>query len=103
MVIKNQRGQTVVEYILLLSVAMSLVVTFYRSATFQRFFGSQGELGRAYKVDSEWGYRYASMSDIDRTTAEPNTPKPSAEEHASYYNKAKSQSHFFGPSDAYPQ
>lgn len=98
-VVKNERGQTVVEYILLLAVAMSLVVTFYRSATFQRFFGTQGELGRLYKLDGEWGYRHASMS--GRTT-ESNQPKASAEDHASYYNAEKSQTHFFAPTDPYP-
>lgn len=98
MEIKNQQGQTVVEYILLLAVAMSLIVTFYRSATFQRFFGTQGELGKLYKLDAEWGYRHASMT--GRAT-ETNEPKSSAEEHASYYNAGKSQTHFFGPSDAY--
>ncbi len=98
MVVKNQQGQTVVEYILLLAVAMSLIVTFYRSATFQRFFGTQGELGRLYKLDSEWGYRHASMT--GRAT-ELNEPKASAEQHASYYNEAKGKSHFFGASDPY--
>ena len=96
--VKNQRGQTVVEYILLLAVAMSLIVTFYRSATFQRFFGTQGELGRLYKLDAEWGYRHASMT--GRAT-ETNEPKASAEEHASYYNEAKSMTHFFGANDPY--
>jgi len=96
--VNNERGQTVVEYILLLAVAMSLIVTFYRSATFQRFFGTQGELGRLYKLDSEWGYRHASMS--GRAT-ESNQRKSSAEDHASYYNAEKSQTHFFGPSDPY--
>lgn len=96
--VKNQQGQTVVEYILLLAVAMSLIVTFYRSATFQRMFGTQGELGRLYKLDSEWGYRHASMT--GRVT-ETNEPKSSAEDHASYYNTLKSETHFFGPSDPY--
>jgi hypothetical protein len=96
--VKNQRGQTVVEYILLLAVAMSLIITFYRSATFQRFFGTQGELGRLYKLEAEWGYRHASMT--GRAT-ETNEPKASAEEHASYYNEDKSMTHFFGANDPY--
>jgi hypothetical protein len=96
--VKNQQGQTVVEYILLLAVAMSLVVTFYRSATFQRFFGTQGEVGQRYKLDGEWGYRHASMSG---RVIEPNEPKASAEDHASYFNKAKSATHFFGANDPY--
>lgn len=51
-------------------------------------------------MESEWGYRHASMSG---KTQEDNQPKPTAEGHASYYNSAKSQTHFFGPSDAYPK
>ena len=99
MVIKNQLGQTVVEYILLLAVAVSLIVTFYRSATFQRFFGTQGEIGRLYKLDSEWGYRHASMTG---KATETNEPKFTVEEHASYWNAGQSQTHFFGPNDPYP-
>lgn len=87
------------EYILLLAVAMSLVVTFYRSATFQRFFGEQGELGQMYKQESEWGYRHGHLN--GRYT-EDNSPKNSAEEHSSYYNGNLSQTRFFGPSDNYP-
>jgi hypothetical protein len=97
-VVKDERGQTVVEYILLLAVAMSLVVTFYRSATFQRFFGTQGELGRLYKLDGEWGYRHASMS--GRAT-ESNQPKTSAEDHESYYSKERASTRFFTPTDPY--
>ncbi len=99
--VKNQQGQTVVEYILLLAVSMSLVVTFYRSETFQRFFGTQGELGRIYKQDGEWGYRHASMTGKLLAPDEPNEPKTSAEDHASYYNKSKSVTHFFGANDPY--
>ena len=98
--IKNQRGQTVVEYILLLSVAVSLVTPFYKSATFQKYFGDNGEIGRVYKVEAEWGYRHASMTGRG-TTPEGNSPKATAQDHASYYNASKTQTHFFGPSDPY--
>ena len=88
-----------VEYILLLAVAMSLVLTFYKSSAFQRFFGEQGELGQMYKAESEWGYRHGLMSGRE---PEDNQPKASAADHASYYNKQLSQTRFFGPSDNYP-
>lgn len=99
MVINNQRGQTVVEYILLLAVAMSLIVTFYRSATFQRLFGDQGELGQLYKQEAEWGYRHAHISG---RKPGPSLPIESAEDHSSYYNAEKSQTRFFGPNANYP-
>jgi hypothetical protein len=100
MEIKNQQGQTVVEYILLLSVAVSLVTTFYNSATFQKYFGTQGQLGKVYKVEAEWGYRHASMTGRG-STPEGNSTKSSAIQHASYYNTVDPQTHFFGPSDPY--
>lgn len=98
MEIKNQKGQTVVEYILLLAVAVSLVVTFYRSETFRKFFGTQGQLGKMYKKDSEFGFRHAHLKP---STDETNTPKNSAEQHASYWNQEKRETHFFGPKAGY--
>lgn len=100
MEIRNQQGQTVVEYILLLAVAVSIVTTFYNSATFQKYFGTNGQLGKVYKVESEWGYRHASMTGRG-TTPEGNGLRPTIIDHASYYNQSKSQTHFFGPSDPY--
>ncbi|NDH07586.1 hypothetical protein EBX93_17005 [bacterium] len=43
--VKSQKGQTLVEYILLLVVAASLMMTFYRSKAFRRLFGEKGEIG----------------------------------------------------------
>lgn len=97
---RNQKGQTVVEYILLLAVSVSLVTTFYNSATFKKFFGSDGSIGKVYKVEAEWGYRHASMTGRG-TTPEGNGPRPDIMQHASYYNTVDPQTHFFGPSDPY--
>lgn len=99
MEIRNQRGQTVVEYILLLAVSASLVVTVYRSSTFQRLFGDNGSVGKLYKLDSEWGYRHAFIG--GRTKGESPVPYQSAEQHPSYYNQMKGETRFFGPSDPY--
>lgn len=96
---KNQRGQTVVEYILLLAVAVSLVVTFYRSQTFQSLFGDQGEMGKLFKLEGEWGYRHAFSE--GKTPGETNQPYSSANLHPSYYNASAGETRFFGPSDPY--
>ncbi len=97
--IKNQRGQTVVEYILLLSVAVSLVVTFYNSETFKRLFGDQGSVGVAYKSEAEWGYRHGYI--MGRASGSMPDTYGSAEEHPSYWNGTVNETHFFGPSDPY--
>jgi hypothetical protein len=99
MEVKNQQGQTVVEYILLLAVAMSLVVTFYRSNFFQKMFGDQGQVGKLYKFRGEFEYRHAfpwkaSVAPVFNTY-------PGASQHPSYFPDQAGESHFFGPSDPY--
>jgi hypothetical protein len=96
---KNEHGQTVVEYILLLAVSVSLVVTIFRSQAFKSLFGTQGSVGKLYKQESEWGYRHAFT--VGKTPGEQPIPYPSAEQHPSYYNFSVSESRFFGPSDPY--
>lgn len=98
MVLKNERGQTLVEYILLFAVALSLIVTFYNSEFFKRLFGEQGTLGTGVKRQAEFGYRHAHLVG---SQDESNQPFASAIDHSSYYNSEKSQSRFFGPSDPY--
>jgi hypothetical protein len=94
----NQKGQGVVEYILLLTVAISLVLTFYRSEAFQRLFGTQGQLGQSVKRQSEFGYRHAYMD--PQAVNEPTTN--SVQNHPSYFNGNAGETRFFGPSDPYP-
>ena len=59
MEITNNKGQTLVEYILLLVVAVSLVMTVYNSQAFKRIFGEQGEIGNKMKTQNEFSYRHA--------------------------------------------
>jgi hypothetical protein len=99
MEMKNQLGQTVVEYILLLAVAVSLVMTVFNSNIFKSLFGSQGSVGQLYKLDSEWGYRHAFTT--GKVSGEQSVIYNSAEEHPSYYNSSKGETRFFGPSDPY--
>ena len=95
----SEKGQTVVEYILLLAVSASLVVTFYHSSVYKRLFGSQGSFGKLYKQESEFGYRHAFLKGHQPET---NRPKTSARDHASYFDPIKSETRFFGPNDPYP-
>lgn len=99
--IKKEAGQTVVEYILLLVVSVSLVMTFYKSATFQSLFGENGSVGVAMKEQTEWGYRHAYIRGV--RPAPTSAPYPTASSHPSYYNQSLSTSRFFGPFDPYPQ
>ncbi|HLW55880.1 MAG TPA: hypothetical protein VKY27_00760 [Bacteriovoracaceae bacterium] len=97
--VRNQDGQTVVEYILLLAVAVSLIITFYNSEAFRRLFGEQGAVAQKIRQDSEFSYRHGytrgNTGDVSRTNRDGSI-------HPTYYNQEKSGSRFFSGKDAYP-
>ena len=96
-VVNNQKGQTLVEYILLIVVVVTLVMTFYKSSAFQKLFGEQGELGKKMKTQNEFSYRHAFYK--------PGFPDNLREEkditkHPSYKGDEE-PTRFFGPKDPY--
>ena len=97
-ILKSARGQTAVEYILLLAVAVSLALTFYRSATYQKIFGPNGELGNQLKVENEFGYRPAYLR--NRPPNDTEKPTSDASDHPSYGENGRTR--FFGPRNIYP-
>lgn len=101
---KNQRGQTLVEYILLLVVAVSLFMTFYRSETFRRLFGEQGEIGKKMKTQNEFAYRHAFYGSGASRTVLPDIPRDNKDisQHPSYSEPGVG-TRFFGPKEAYGQ
>jgi hypothetical protein len=101
MEIKSQRGQTVVEYILLMVVAISLVLTFYKSAAFKRLFGEQGMMGRQVKSQTEYSYRHASPK-RDPNTADISKTNKDGASHPSYADLENGGTRFFGPKRGYP-
>ncbi len=93
----KEKGQTVVEYILLLSVVFSLIFTFINSNFFKTMFGENGKLAQGLKSQTEFGYRHAFMR------GRPTTPMPliynGADSHPSY--NINGNSRFFGPQSPY--
>lgn len=100
--LKSQRGQTAVEYILLLAVAVSLVLTFYRSEAFKKLFGPQGQIGNKIKSQSEFAYRHAfSASGPGRSRpADPSRTNRDIKVHPSYAD-GTGETRFFGPKNTY--
>jgi Flp pilus assembly pilin Flp len=98
MVLRKQDGQTVVEYILLLAVAVSLVMTFYNSDTYRKLFGNQGSIGKAMKDETEFSYRHA----YGKNGSPADLPPYQGNNHPSYFNQESGQTRFFGPKDNYP-
>lgn len=98
MVLSSQRGQTMVEYILLLVVAVSLVITFYNSRAFQRLFGAQGEVAQNIKSESEFSYRHGFVR--DRPENDSGVVRD-IRQHPSYKNFETGETRFFGPKEPY--
>lgn len=95
----GQQGQTMVEYMLLLAVVVSLVMTFYNSQLYKRLFGKQGELVKGVKEESEFNYRQALPRST--TSVQPAAGERDITQHPSY--RSQGDTRFFGPRDAYPQ
>ena len=88
-----------VEYILLLSVVVSLVFTFIRSEMFNRYFGDQGSFGATIKKNNEFAYRHAygtGQNDVSRTTRDGSN-------HPSYHDPDRGGTRFFSAKGTYPQ
>jgi hypothetical protein len=96
--VKQQKGQTLVEYMLLLSVVAMIVLTFYKSKLFQKYFGNRGLIGQTIKTRSEFAYRHGYMGTED------TFPKGSRNggSHPTYADPAGG-SRFFGPKERYPK
>lgn len=96
--VKRQKGQTVVEYILLLSVIAGIVLAFYKSKLFQKYFGNTGIVGQTIKKRSEFAYRHGYMGTED------THPKDSRDgaSHPTFADPSGG-SRFFGPKERYPK
>ncbi len=92
--IKNEVGQSTVEYILLLAVVTSLFFSVFRSDTFQQFFGEDSAFFQTVAERVSMSYRYATKVDIGN-----NVPSVPPDDHPSFAQPDGSTSRFFGFTD----
>lgn len=97
-IVLNKRGQSTVEYILLLSVVVSLIYVVINSTRFKELMGEGGTLGTNMRLESEWHYRFAKPRNGLTTTW-----SGTSADHPSYWNSARGATHFIGPLQPYPQ
>ncbi len=93
--VNSERGQSVVEYILLLAVIVSLAYSMYSNPKFKTFFGKDGFFAKM-KVGIESSYRYGIESTEPADAYNYMTPQ-----HKTYYNSTQNSSRFFSPLDEY--
>jgi len=93
--ILNEKGQSAVEYILLIAVSISLVFMVFNSDTFKDVFGDKGKFAKVFRSEIEYSYRHALGG--RKLYSTPSYTSPS---HDSY--KRGSETRFFGAKDRYP-
>jgi hypothetical protein len=90
----NSKGQTAVEYIMLLAVSAFLVSAVYNSDTFDDYFGEGGTFAKAMQREISTMYQYGIRTD---KRYRDNYRSPN---HSNY--KGSETTRFFGAKDPYP-
>lgn len=95
--IQNTKGQSIVEYIMLLAVVMSLSMAVIKSDQFQLYMGPKSPFFAALRNYFSYTYRHGQAPPPNK--AERDDSGYSAI-HGTYFDG--SQTKFFTPADAYP-
>lgn len=95
MISKNNKGQTLVEYLLLMAVITSVMVAFFKLDIVQNTIGKDGDLMKAFIQQMRYSYRHALPG-----KSAPGGLNYNSINHDSYYKSGSSR--FFAPNDTYP-
>lgn len=93
-ILLNQRGQSLVEYMLVILVSVSIAYSILNSDLVKDYFGENGTLATNFKLELEYSYRHG-IRGRKRTNKDYNSPN-----HDSY--RANGDTRFFGPLQRYP-
>ncbi len=99
--LKNKKGQSIVEYILLLAVLSSIGYSFYNNAMFKEFIKGEAGLFKRIRQGMEYSYRYGRQfnNSIDYDNAMNFDYRTN--QHDTYFNNQENRSRFFGGTDPY--
>lgn len=93
----NSKGQSTVEYILLLVVVASLATTVFKSDAFKELFGEDSSFFATVKKRVQFTYRHGIEGEKD--TDEFNYDD--GRKHYTYFNEEENQTRFFLPLTEY--
>lgn len=91
----GQKGQSTVEYVLLMAVVVSVALAFLNSPMVKRFVGKDSQLMQKLYIQMSYSYRHGRMGEVDGSDY--------SREHETYYDKEKGESRFFAPTSKYPE
>jgi len=101
--LRNAKGQSAVEYILLLAVLSSIGYSFYNTRRFKDFVGGRTGFFVALKKGMEYSYRYGRDLNVDVDYDAAMSFDYNTNKHDTYYNLKESQSRFFTGVEPYGQ
>lgn len=102
-ILKNNLGQSAVEYILLLAVISSLSYTFYNNKRFKDLIAGKDGMFATMKKGMSYSYRYGLEYKQDTPFEEKMGFSYNTKAHDTYYNAKDNSSHFFTGSEIYPK
>lgn len=94
-VLSNEKGQSLVEYIMLLAVVASLVSFVFKTDFWQSYFGPEGKFEKAFRARMEYSYRHGMEGESFYSP-----PNYNSRNHDHYYNGAATR--FYRPNEPYP-
>ena len=102
-ILKNNIGQSAVEYILLLAVISSLSYTFYNNKKFKSFLAGKDGMFATMKKGISYSYRYGVeySQDVAGSYDEKMQFEYTTNAHDTYFKEGNSR--FFTGADAYPK
>ena len=93
--LKNIKGQSVVEYILLLAVISSIGYSFYNNRAFKEFIRGDVGLFANLRKRMEYSYRYGREMNADVDHADAMQFQYQTNKHDTYFNTTTGNSRFF--------
>ena len=99
--LKNAKGQSLVEYILLLVVISSLGYSMYNTKRFKDFIGGNQGLFLTMRKGIAYSYRYGREYNRDIDYDEKMNFEYKTNQHDTYFNKEQGNSRFFTGINAY--
>lgn len=97
-ILLNEKGQSVVEYIMLLAVISLITFSVINSGKFKDFMGEDSAFFAGLRSQIGYSYRHGYLnSEADRSDANYSGP------HETYYNIDDGQTRFFSGGEQYPR
>jgi hypothetical protein len=87
------KGQSLIEYLMLLSVIMILGFSIFNSDKFKKMTGADSEVFNSYKRHIEYTYMHGLSGSSNGANIKPDYIKI----HDTYWNNEKNTTHFFTP------